>query len=386
MATLSEDLVKSIVSIFKIQETITKVSANAVYEFQHVRNGTYFDVPKIFDSVSKSISRNLIKFTGTTPDSKLHRVIFGMARVAAEISIIAVLKETSYAMVLDKIGATDWSLRKRRSYSENTEERMFFNNDEVNESDLISMVPNDASGQAGKNITHIDLQRRNEKSEFLYRNETDMPNYKKLIEDILRARLDSDPYSINNPETIVPSIIDNEKYHDVKNESRKKMHEESNKNLPDDKKLETTAKNAILYSGDIAHLAAETLIALRRVLVASIAVNISLGTEKTRPINLQEHLTSVIRSAAHEASKEARKAAKAANACVRTAKQAIKFTANAHDANLGPLANTILMNTLPLTSLSKSLSYVASDIAMDSLYSATDGLFRRKFVINIVEA
>lgn len=137
-------------------------------------------------------------------------------------------------------------------------------------------------------------------------------------------------------------------------------------------KLEVKAKKAILYAGDVAYLTAASVVALRRALTASIEVQMSVRYAKNGMSNHQDLMMNLAKTAAQQAGKEAKSASSKASTCERVIKLALKYTAQSHGANLSHVANRIVMDTLSLATLAKSMAFVSSEIAINSLYQATD--------------
>lgn len=137
-------------------------------------------------------------------------------------------------------------------------------------------------------------------------------------------------------------------------------------------RLEAKAKKAILFAGDVAYLTAASVVAMRRALTASIEVQMSVRYAKNGMSNHQELMMNLAKTAAQQAGKEAKSAGSKSLACERVIKLALKYTAQSHGAKLNHVANRIIMDSLSLATLAKSMAYVSSDIAINSLYQATD--------------
>ncbi|CAH2042424.1 unnamed protein product, partial [Iphiclides podalirius] len=137
-------------------------------------------------------------------------------------------------------------------------------------------------------------------------------------------------------------------------------------------RLEVKAKKAILYAGDVAYLTAASVVAMRRALTASIEVQMSVKFAKNGMSNHQDLMMNLAKTAAQQAGKEAKSATSKSLSCERVIKLAVKYTAQSQGAKLNHVANRIVMDTLSLATLAKSMAFVSSDIAINSLYQATD--------------
>ncbi|XP_047525156.1 uncharacterized protein LOC125063010 isoform X1 [Pieris napi] len=414
---LSKDLVSAILSKLEIQDKLTRITREALDAPGKTKGMTAIETRRILDYISRTLSGHILTITRASTEPELHRLVYGLAQIAAEVSIVSALRDITYATALSKKQSVDLSLRKKRSilpnnanvvastpqssqstvydiilnrpiaisstvapsrllnitrYSVNLSKKSvniiqskkralpsppkgFLNqtvldalvNDDINDTDAIIV-------QNKLNNTHVITQ----DSQTLDNQEMSAPN---LIDDWVDPK--EKVYTLN-PDVIAEMEIDQpEVEDDVANEKKTKQKLE---------RLEIKAKKAILYAGDVAYLTAASVVAMRRALTASIEVQMSVKYAKNGMSNHQDLMMNLAKTAAQQAGKEAKSATSKSLACERVIKLALKYTAQSKGAKLNHVANRVVMDTLSLATLAKSMAFVSSDIAINSLYQATD--------------
>ncbi|CAH0590241.1 unnamed protein product [Chrysodeixis includens] len=416
-------MVSAILSKLEIQDKITRVTREALEAPGRNKGITAIETRRILDYISRTLSGHILSITRASTEPELHRLVYGLAQIAAEVSIVSALKDTTYASALSKKQSVDLNLRKKRSVSSTSNNVLVTTAPEVsvttvynailnktsplkavnttapssvflspysvisrNEKKPVHLVPNNkqAQGQTKGFLNQTVLDMENKEQET---NETDPILLDKSINGTHYMRADtqtldtqelSAPGLIDdwmdtkeniykpslNPDVVADIEIDQPEFEEeIGNEKRTKQKLE---------RLEVKAKKAILYAGDVAYLTAASVVALRRALTASIEVQMSVRYAKNGMSNHQELMMNLAKTAAQQAGKEAKSATSKSLACERVIKLALKYTAQSHGANLNHVANRIVMDTLSLATLAKSMAFVSSDIAINSLYQATD--------------
>ncbi|XP_063540307.1 uncharacterized protein LOC134749323 [Cydia strobilella] len=419
---ISKDLVSAILSKLEIQDKITRVTREALEAPGKNKGITAIETRRILDYISRTLSGNILSVTRASTEPELHRLVYGLAQIAAEVSIVSALKDITYASALSKKQSVDLSLRKKREIISGAGNKialpipvtnsvptiydailnksavmvtpsapLMHNNMTIplspfsvlprgNSLHILNSKPTLATGVKGfLNQTALDIENNerngNKTAEpILIENSVngthelviDAPNYDSqdiLVDDWLDPR-DNIYKPALNADVVAEINLDQPEYEDeTKNEKRAKQKME---------KLEAKAKKAILYAGDVAYLTAASVVAMRRALTASIEVQMSVRYAKNGMANHQELMMNLAKTAAQQAGKEAKSASSKSLACERVIKLALKYTAQSHGANLNHVANRIIMDSLSLATLAKSMAYVSSDIAINSLYQATD--------------
>ncbi|KAJ0174115.1 hypothetical protein K1T71_010261 [Dendrolimus kikuchii] len=429
---LSKDLVSSILSKLEIQDKITRITTEALEASGKNKGITAIETRRILDYISRTLSGHILSITRASTEPELHRLVYGLGQIAAEVSIVSALKDITYATALSRKQSIDLSLRRKRSISSNVDinstspipmsnfaptlYNIIFNGTTLN---AVNTKPFNATNMAGKfnklgllKSPYSILTRKekssinllSKKTSFLpplkgFLNQTALEfasnsavnETKKIVldkdinnTDYVKSESDTlDVQQLNTPilnddwmdtkdnKTPINSDIIAEMEFDqtdgpedeVVNEKRAKQKLE---------KMEVKAKKAILYVGDVAYLTAASVVALRRALTASIEVQMSVRYAKNGMSNHQDLMMNLAKTAAQQAGKEAKSATSKSLACERVIKLALKYTAQSRGAKLNHVANRIIMDTLSLATLAKSMAFVASDIAINSLYEATD--------------
>ncbi|XP_061720844.1 uncharacterized protein LOC133527715 isoform X1 [Cydia pomonella] len=419
---ISKDLVSAILSKLEIQDKITRVTREALEAPGKNKGITAIETRRILDYISRTLSGNILSVTRSSTEPELHRLVYGLAQIAAEVSIVSALKDITYASALSKKQSVDLSLRKKRAIVSGAGNKLalpvpvtnsvptiydailnksadmvtpsaplMHDNMTIplspfsvlphgNSLHILNSKPTVAIGIRGfLNQTALDIE-NNERNvnktaeSILIENSVngthelviDTPNYESqdiLVDDWLDSR-DNIYKPALNADVVAEINLDQPEYEEeAKNEKRAKQKME---------KLEAKAKKAILYAGDVAYLTAASVVAMRRALTASIEVQMSVRYAKNGMANHQELMMNLAKTAAQQAGKEAKSASSKSLACERVIKLALKYTAQSHGAKLNHVANRIIMDSLSLATLAKSMAYVSSDIAINSLYQATD--------------
>lgn len=426
---ISKDLVSSILTKLEIQDKITRITREALDAPGKSKGLTAIETRRILDYISRTLSGHILTLTRASTEPELHRLVFGLAQIAAEISIVSALKDITYATSLSRKQSVDLSLRRKRSISSIGEKLHTTpaptNNllstvyiailnksiSSVGSQNIISKInsknvaaeqisPYSVISKSDRNILHI-LSNKKKASGlvpkgFLNQTALDIENDRTNVTEndaiILENNLNGthvvtvDSHTLDTQESNVPSLVDD--WIDPKNiyafnpdviaEMEIDQPEIDDENLNEKKakqkqeRLELKAKKAILYAGDVAYLTAASVVAMRRALTASIEVRMSVNYAKNGMANHQDLMMNLAKTAAQQAGKEAKSATSKSLACERVIKLALKYTAQSKGAKLNHVASRIVMDTLSLATLAKSMSFVSSDIAINSLYQATD--------------
>ncbi|XP_047996694.1 uncharacterized protein LOC125234481 isoform X2 [Leguminivora glycinivorella] len=419
---ISKDLVSAILSKLEVQDKITRVTREALEAPGKSKGITAIETRRILDYISRTLSGNILSVTRSSTEPELHRLVYGLAQIAAEVSIVSALKDITYASALSKKQSVDLTLRKKRSIKTGAGNKVALPvpvtnsiptiydailnksadmvtpspplmNDSIlipqspfsvlpraNSLHVLNTKPTLAAGVRGfLNQTALDIENNerignNTADPILIEKSVngthelviDAPTYENqdvLVDDWLDPR-DNVYKPTLNADVVAEINLDQPEYEEeIKNEKRAKLKME---------KLEAKAKKAILYAGDVAYLTAASVVAMRRALTASIEVQMSVKYAKNGMANHQELMMNLAKTAAQQAGKEAKSASSKSLACERVIKLALKYTAQSHGAKLNHVANRIIMDSLSLATLAKSMAYVSSDIAINSLYQATD--------------
>lgn len=429
---ISKDLVSSILSKIEMQDKITRITREALEAAGKNKGVTAIETRRILDYISRTLSSHILTITRASTEPELHRLVYGLAQIAAEVSIVSALKDITYATALSKKQSVDLSLRKKRSIETKPQPPQMVaesvtlktstvynallnksvtpshlpkrNNSSVlpDNNDMMLMSPFSVIPINTKkpvkifntklsqpltlkgflNQTALDIEnggRGNETEPIVLEKQINSTHYEKVESPTLDTQEFSAPGLTDdwvgetrenifkpavNPDVIAEMEIDRTEVEDeVINEKKMKAKLE---------KLEIKAKKAILYAGDVAYLAAASVVAMRRALTASIEVQMSVKYASNGMSNHQELMMNLAKTAAQQAGKEAKSATSKSLACERVIKLALKYTAQSHGANLNHVANRIVMDTLSLATMAKSMAFVSSDIAINSLYQATD--------------
>ncbi|KAL4715003.1 hypothetical protein ACJJTC_003154 [Scirpophaga incertulas] len=421
---ISKDLISAILSKLEIQDKITRITREALVAPGKNKGMTAIETRRILDYISRTISGHMLSITKVSTEPELHRLVYGLAQIAAEVSIVAALKDITYATTLSKKQSIDLSLRKKRSVNSTTVVTLapvpvlekssqvydkILNKLNVNiKAPLnLSSLPLNRKLQAPFSVVPNTLQSSlfvinkmplmtsvkgflnqttldNENKRLNQKNETDSIILDKLINETNYVTIDS--HSSNKQELYTPGLTDD--WLDSKDPAaginsdfssdRDVEQDAEDENLNGKKakqkieKLEIKAKKAIIYAGDVAYLAAASVVAMRRALTASIEVNMSVKYATNGMSNHQDLMMNLAKTAAQQAGKEAKSATSKSLACDRMIKLALKYTAQSQGANLNHVAIRIIMDTLSLATLTKSMAFVSSDIAINSLFEATE--------------
>ncbi|XP_014365706.2 uncharacterized protein LOC106716660 isoform X1 [Papilio machaon] len=420
---ISKNLVSAILTKLEIQDKITRITREALDAPGKNKGITAIETRRILDYISRTISSHILSITRASTEPELHRLVYGLAQIAAEVSIVSALKDITYAKALSKKQSVDLSLRKKRaipledkttpipqssstlfsillnkplpspelvnSTSPVKENKLYMSNapySVISSHDklpfrVLSLTDGDPLPVKGfLNKTVLDSEnseRINNESEAIVIEKAingthyvsadsqiiskQEPTAGELIDDWVDPK---DHIYALNPDIVAEMELDQPEIDDESvNEKREKQKLE---------RLELKAKKAILYAGDVAYLTAASVVAMRRALTASIEVNMSVKFAKNGMSNHQDLMMNLAKTAAQQAGKEAKSATSKSLACERVIKLAVKFTAQSQGAKLNHVANRIIMDTLSLATLAKSMAFVSSDIAINSLYQATD--------------
>lgn len=422
---ISKDLVSSILSKIEMQDKITRITREALEASGKNKGVTAIETRRILDYISRTLSGHILTVTRASTEPELHRLVYGLAQIAAEVSIVSALKDITYATALSKKQSVDLSLRKKRSVESDPEKtspttqpfnlknttiynailnKTLNSNMNRNTSVVVGSIkasiprsPFSVISKNEKKSVHV-LNSKQEDPVFVKGflnqtaldiennqdlNDTDpivlsktinvthyekvetqnLDNAQELTDDWVDTKENLFKPAIN-PDVIAEMEIDRTEMEDeAANEKKVKQKLE---------RLEVKAKKAILYAGDVAYLTASSVVALRRALTASIEVQMSVKYAKNGMSNHQDLMMNLAKTAAQQAGKEAKSASSKALACERVMKLALKYTAQSQGAELNHVANRIVMDTLSLATLAKSMAFVSSDIAINSLYQATD--------------
>ncbi|XP_046970282.1 uncharacterized protein LOC124537469 isoform X2 [Vanessa cardui] len=421
---ISKDLVSAILTKLEIQDKITRITREALDAPGKTKGMTAIETRRILDYISRTLSGHILTITRKSTEPELHRLVFGLAQIAAEVSIVSALKDTTYATALSKKQSVDLSFRRKRSVTSIGEkanttpvpansllstvysailnksinsvapQNIYSNKiiaEQINPYSVISKnerksiqvlsskkkvlasVPKGFLNQTaldiennGTNMTDSDaiiLENKLNVTRLVNKQslDTQEPNVSGLVDDWIDPK--ENMYGLN-PDLVAEMEIDQPITEDDGfNEKKAKQKLE---------RLELKAKKAILYAGDVAYLTAASVVALRRALTASIEVHMSVNYAKNGMSNHQDLMMNLAKTAAQQAGKEAKSATSKSLACERVIKLALKYTAQSKGAKLNHVASRIVMDTLSLATLAKSMAFVSSDIAINSLYQATD--------------
>lgn len=427
---ISKDLVSAILSKIEMQDKITRITREALEASGKNKGVTAIETRRILDYISRTLSGHILTVTRASTEPELHRLVYGLSQIAAEVSIVSALKDITYATALSKKQSVDLSLRKKRSIVSQPEVNSPTSQPvTLKNTTIYNVILNKTANQKINHntsvvvgsvkslmpITQFSVMSKNEKKSvhvlknkqadpisvkgFLNKTALDIENNNQELNDtdaiVLQKTINGTRYEkvetrsldtreLNaqeltddwvdtkenvfkpamNPDVIAEMEIDRtEIEEDAANEKKVKQKLE---------RLEVKAKKAILYAGDVAYLTASSVVALRRALTASIEVQMSVKYAKNGMSSHQDLMMNLAKTAAQQAGKEAKTAASKALACERVIKLALKYTAQSEGAELNHVANRIVMDTLSLATLAKSMAFVSSDIAINSLYQATD--------------
>ncbi|CAB3231641.1 unnamed protein product [Arctia plantaginis] len=424
---ISKDMVSAILSKLEIQDKITRITKEALEAPGRNKGITAIETRRILDYISRTLSGHILSITRASTEPELHRLVYGLAQIAAEVSIVSALKDTTYSSALSKKQSVDLSLRKKRSIASLSNSDHITHAPELSDTTVYNIILNkslsnpfnfaNSSLQSKKNnlITPFSVISRNEKKSVHFlngkqnlqgsikgflnqtvldtengnsdNNETDQIMLEKSINSTHYVKPDMptlDTQELNAPGLIDDWIEPKENIYkpslnadiaaDIEIEQAEFEEDSGNEKRAKQKleRLEVKAKKAIMYAGDVAYLTAASVVALRRALTASIEVQMSVRYAKNGMSNHQDLMMNLAKTAAQQAGKEAKSATSKSLACERVIKLALKYTAQSHGANLNHVANRIVMDTLSLATLAKSMAFVSSDIAINSLYQATD--------------
>ncbi|XP_011568463.3 uncharacterized protein LOC105398107 isoform X1 [Plutella xylostella] len=420
---MSKDLVSAILSKLEIQDKITRMTKEGLDASGKNKGITAIETRRILDYISKTLSGHILSITRSSTEPELHRLVYGLAQIAAEVSIIAALKDSTYSTALTKKQSGDLYLRKKRS-TELKETVNVASHTPITTPAVYDVILNHTNPKVSKvktkttkskkapqtipvpsgpysvvykssplhvistnpqptpilkgflNQTVLDNEANKGKvneSDVMYVEnkfngsntfvtEFDTAENAEISDDWLNSK--SSPYKSPSSSDIVAEMeLDQPEFEEENNEKKNKQRLD---------KLESKAKKAILYAGDIAYLTASSVVAMRRALTASFEVQMSVNYAKNGLSNHQELMMNLARTAAQQAGKEARMAASKSVACERVIKLALKHTAQSFGAPLNNVANRIVMDTISLGTLARTMAYVSSEIAINSLYQATD--------------
>ncbi|XP_034835654.1 uncharacterized protein [Maniola hyperantus] len=421
---ISKDLVSAILAKLEIQDKITRITREALDAPGNTKGMTAIETRRILDYISRTLSGHILTITRASTEPELHRLVFGLAQIAAEVSIVSALKDITYATALSKKQSVDLSLRKKRSVPAK-------DNNQTTSAPVTAAMPlvyrailNKPSNAIDSTILPISkepekltpysvisknnripvqilLYKKNDltpvRRGFLNQTALDIENRDRNATENNAIVLDNklngthyvitDTHTLDTQETNVPSLVDDwidpkENIYalnpDVVAEMEIDQPEIEDESVNEKKikqkleRMELKAKKAILYAGDVAYLAAASVVAMRRALTASIEVHMSVKYAKNGMANHQDLMMNLAKTAAQQAGKEAKSATSKSLACERVIKLALKYTAQSKGAKLNHVANRVVMDTLSLATLAKSMAFVSSDIAINSLYQATD--------------
>ncbi|XP_053615066.1 uncharacterized protein LOC128677925 [Plodia interpunctella] len=420
---ISKDLVNAILSKLDIQDKITRITRDALESPDKNKGITAIETRRILDYLSRTLSGHILSITKISTEPELHRLVYGLAQIAAEISIVAALKDITYPSALSKKQSVDLSLRKKRAANDMTEKIVTtpiptpsIYNVILNKTDAINNLKSvNVSMLSKRKLTPYSvLSRIDRKPLLLLNTQLAMPAITKgfLNQTVLDAgntntstnetegifienSINGTHYviatqTLENQESTAPDQLVDDWLDSKDNMFKSPLRSdivaeleldqaEGDEDAINNKKaklklerLEVKAKKAILYAGDVAYLTAASVVALRRALTASIEVKMSVTFAKNGMTSHQDLMMNLAKTAAQQAGKEAKIASSKSLACERVIKLALKYTAQSYGANLNHVANRVIMDTLSLATLAKSMAFVSSDIAINSLYQATE--------------
>lgn len=429
---ISKDLVSAILSKLEIQDKITRITREALEAPGKSKGITAIETRRILDYISRTLSGHILSITRASTEPELHRLVYGLGQIAAEVSIVSALKDITYATALSKKQSVDLSLRKKRAALADIPSTTSHGPPVIPSSTahpiLHSIIINKSlsAGLTKVNLTEqlnpkprltpYSIISRNEKKPvnimnmqrlaplttkgFLNQTVLDMENAERnanntdpiVVEKSMNGThfVSVDAQTLDAQEFNAPGLMDD--FADPRDSLYKSAmsadvaadleidqpdnaeDEAANEKKQKQKleRLELKAKKAILYAGDVAYLTAASVVAMRRALTASIEVEMSVKYAKNGMSNHQDLMMNLAKTAAQQAGKEAKSATSKSLASERVIKLALKYTAQSHGANLNHVANRIVMDTISLATLAKSMAFVSSDIAINSLYQATD--------------
>ncbi|KAJ2948471.1 hypothetical protein O0L34_g7719 [Tuta absoluta] len=422
---IAKDLVSAILSKLEIQDKITRITRDALEAPGKNKGITAIETRRILDFMSRTLSGHILTITRASTEPELHRLVYGLGQIAAETSIVAALKDITYATALSKKQSVDLSLRKKRGITPDknieittapkpvavpTEVSLLLNKSLSAHKDYKTVenvgmeLPNnpyEIIARKAKKAVHVlnQIHYPHEPTKgFLNQTALDIENAAATGNQTTPVFMEKnvtgshivtvDSLSLDNQESIAPVLIDDwNEPKDYKSTLNADVAADIEIDQPDPledeavnekkakqklERLEVKAKKAILYAGDVAYLAAASVVAMRRALTASIEVQMSVRYAKNGMSNHQDLMMNLAKTAAQQAGKEAKSATSKSLACDRVIKLALKYTAQSNGANLNHIANRIVMDTLSLATLAKSMAFVSSEIAINSLYQATD--------------
>lgn len=426
---ISKDLVSAILSKLEVQDKITRITRESLEASGKNKGITAIETRRILDYISRTLSGNILSITRESTEPELHRLVYGLAQIAAEVSIVSALKDITYAVALSKKQSVDMSLRRKRStdnlpeilvptpVSQKSNSSVIYNavlnkSLEINkniskkskQNDNMLIAPYSVVPKSDKSFVQILNSRikiytptsfKGFLNQTILDNENGSQDINQTVRVVLDKAINESNYERTNLQTLdtqelsMPGLVDDwvdtkeNIYKPALNPSLVAEMEIDQPEIEDEtmnikktkqklEKLEVKAKKAILYAGDVAYLTAASVVALRRALTASIEVQMSVRYAKNGMSNHQDLMMNLAKTAAQQAGKEAKSASSKASTCERVIKLALKYTAQSHGANLSHVANRIVMDTLSLATLAKSMAFVSSEIAINSLYQATD--------------
>ncbi|XP_026494273.2 uncharacterized protein LOC113399368 isoform X2 [Vanessa tameamea] len=421
---ISKDLVSAILTKLEIQDKITRITREALDAPGKTKGMTAIETRRILDYISRTLSGHILTITRASTEPELHRLVFGLAQIAAEVSIVSALKDITYATALSKKQSVDLSFRRKRSVTSIGEKAnttpvpansllstvySAILNKSINSVGLQNIYSNKITGEQinpysviskherktvqvlsskKKSLTSVPKGFLNQTALDIENNGTNVTDSDAIIlENKLNVTRLVNKQSLDTQEPNVPSLVDDwidpkENMYGLNPDLVAEM--EIDQPITEDEtfnekkakqkleRLELKAKKAILYAGDVAYLTAASVVALRRALTASIEVHMSVNYAKNGMSNHQDLMMNLAKTAAQQAGKEAKSATSKSLACERVIKLALKYTAQSKGAKLNHVASRIVMDTLSLATLAKSMAFVSSDIAINSLYQATD--------------
>ena len=426
---ISKDLVTAILSKLEIQDKITRITREALEAPGKNKGITAIETRRILDYISRTLSGHMLSITKVSTEPELHRLVYGLAQIAAEVSIVSALKDITYATALSKKQSVDLSLRRKRSVPASPFENKLTtpapppyvlptvysailnksmesaNTKKINYTTMMvkdqEISPFTVLSPSNRKILSFLNTKQTVASTKGFLNQTvlDMENNDPGVNEtgniLLDKKINSTHYVTQDSQTLdtqefnAPGLMDDwvdQKDNiyksalnsDIAAEIEADQLEGEDSAISEKKaklkleRLEVKAKKAILYAGDVAYLTAASVVALRRALTASIEVQMSVRYAKNGMSNHQELMMNLAKTAAQQAGKEAKVATSKSLACERVIKLALKYTAQSHGANLNHVANRVIMDSLSLSTLAKSRAFVSSDSAINSLYQATD--------------
>ncbi|XP_049876940.1 uncharacterized protein LOC126374369 [Pectinophora gossypiella] len=426
---ISKDLVSAILSKLEIQDKITRITREALEAPGKNKGITAIETRRILDFISRTLSGHILSITRASTEPELHRLVYGLGQIAAEVSIVSALKDITYATALSKKQSVDLSLKRKKRAINTTPETtvppeplpvptafsillnktysavstVTTSEKPTKTSVLVQNMPFSIISRNERKPVHVLAPKKYSHPPakgFLNQTVLDAENVDpetNKTEAILMEKavngthyVTVDTQTLDTQELNAPGLMDD--WVEQKDNAYKSalnadvaadIEIDQPESFEDDavnekkakqklERLEVKAKKAILYAGDVAYLAAASVVAMRRALTASIEVQMSVKYAKNGMSNHQDLMMNLAKTAAQQAGKEAKSATSKSLASERVIKLALKYTAQSHGAKLNHVANRIVMDTLSLATLAKSMAFVSSDIAINSLYQATD--------------